>query len=189
MDDALRIIQHLYGEEVDDPTFDRRVAEEESLRREYERLRATKDALDRRSPRTPDPDVVDHIVDRAAEAAQPDGATEPAPDRGARAPSRTRTQRLQRVSAALAFALLVGLGWWALPQDAGFLGTATSESTDPATESATASPEEVQEAQALPEWDDRDEVVRLHRRIEHLQTQSRSDAWSGDPQTVGQTQP
>jgi hypothetical protein len=93
MDDSLRIIQYLYGDEVDDPDFPRRVAENDDLRREFDRLQETKDALDRRSPPSPDPDEVDQVVDRAAAAARPAAPSERAPDRRARAPDRTWTRR------------------------------------------------------------------------------------------------
>jgi len=71
MDDSLRLIQHLYGEEGDDPAFAQRLRNDEALRREYEELQDTKAALDRRSSPSPDPDVVDGIMDHAREAARP----------------------------------------------------------------------------------------------------------------------
>lgn len=192
MDDTLRLIQSLYGEEVDDPTFARRVTEDDELRREYEQLQETKQALDRRSPPSPDPAVVDQIVDRAADAAQP--ATERperAPDRTAQAPDREWTRRLRRVSAALAVVLLIGLGWWQLRlDDPATTNTVGSNPAAQSPQSMTAGTEQVQDSpEDMPEWDDRDEVVQLHRRIELLRTRSRSDAWGADLQTVDQPRP
>jgi len=189
MDDSLRIIQYLYGEDVDDPDFARRVADDEDLRREFDRLQETKDALDRRSPPSPDPDVIDQVVDQAAEAARNDGGAERAPDRTARSPDRRWTRRLQNAGAALALFLALGIGWWYMPATDAPVETATGESATQQTESATASSESAQDAEALPEWDDRDEVVRLHRRIERLRTQSRSGAWSDDLQSASQSRP
>jgi hypothetical protein len=185
MDDSLRLIQYLYGESVDDPEFPRRVAEDDDLRRELDRLQQTKDALDRRSPPSPDPDVVDRVVDRAADAAR----TAPAADRSARAPDRDWTRRWQNAVAALALLLAVGLGWWYVPGEDASSGPTASESAARQTESATASSAPAPNADNLPEWDDRDEVVRLHRRIELLETQSRSDAWGDDLQSAGRTRP
>jgi len=189
MDDSLRLIQYLYGEEVDDPNFPHRVAEDDDLQRELEHLQETKDALDRRSPPSPDPAVVDEIVDRAAEAARPERATDPAPDRAARAPERNWARQWQNAGAALALVIAVGLGWWYMPGESASSGTVAGESAPQQSTSATAAAESAGDAEALPEWDDRDEVVQLHRRIELLQTQSRSDAWGGDLQPASRTTP
>ena len=189
MDDSLRIIQYLYGDEVDDPDFPRRVAENDELRREFDRLQETKAALDRRSPPSPAPDVVDRVVDRAAEAARPPEPTERAPDRTARVPDRTWTRRLQNAGAAAALLLALGLGWWYAPGDAGPADPAASASAAQQTDAATASSAQAQDDEGLPEWDDSDEVVRLHRRIEALQTQSRSDAWGGTLQPASRARP
>jgi negative regulator of sigma E activity len=194
MDDTLRIIQYLYGEDVDDPDFARRVADDEDLRRECERLQETKAALDRRSPPSPDPSVVDDIVARAAAAPSPDesdAADRPAPadraaDRDARPLSTDWAHRLQGAAAALAIVLAVGLGWWQYNADpAAPASTAASSASAPPQTEATAAPEPQADADEIPAWDDRDEVVRLHRRIETLRT--RSDAWGGDLQTVGRS--
>lgn len=188
MDDSLHIIQYLYGEEVDDPGFPSRVVENDDLRREFDRLQETKDALDRRSPPSPDPDVVDRVVDRAAEAARPAAPSRRAPDRGARAPARPWTRHLQNAGAALALLLALGLGWWYAPGDAG-PGEPAASASGTQQAPTTASSEPTPDEEALPEWDDRDEVVRLHRRIETLRTQSRSDAWGGTLQPASQTRP
>jgi hypothetical protein len=189
MDDSLRLIQYLYGETVDDPEFPRRVADDEDLRRELDEMQETKAALDRRSSPSPDPDVVDRVVDRAAEATRTDRTVEHAPDRAARAPGRAWTRRLQNAGAALALLLAVGAGWWYMPADTASSGPATSESSPQQAPSTAAASEQTQDDEALPEWDDSDEVVRLHRRIELLQTQSRPDAWGGDLQPASRANP
>ena len=188
MDDTLRFIQTLYDEEVDDPDLGRRVADDDALREECERLRQTKEALDRRSTPSPDPAVVDRVVDHAATAAReadpgasPDRA---APDRPARRPTRTHSRRLQGASAVLAVALLLGLGWWQLgPGGADAPGPTASESAPQQVESTPAGGTQAQ-SDEIPEWDDRQEVVRLHRRVEMLRSRSRSDTWGADLQTV-----
>lgn len=178
MDDSLRIVQYLYGEEVDDPDFPRRVAENEDLRREFDHLQDTKDALDRRPSPSPDPDVVDRVVERASEAARSTPPGERATDRPARAPSRHGwRRRLQNAGAALALLLALGLGWWYAPGATESEGPASA--TTQQTEATTASSDQTPNAGALPEWDDRDQVVRLHRRIEALRTQNRTDGWGG----------
>lgn len=193
MDDTLRLIQHLYGEDVDDPAFEHRVAEDESLRREYEALQDTKAALDRRSSSSPAPTVVDNIVDRARDAAAspPSGtaSSDPAPDRAAHAPDRSASRRLRGVSAVLALLVVVGGGWWQFrtPDTAPAGTTADAPTATPPTSAETASPSA--RSGTIPEWDDRDEVVRLHRRIETLRTRSRPDDWGGSLQPVGRSGP
>jgi len=187
MDDTLYLIQSLYGEDVDDPDLARRVAEDEALRDEYERLRQTKEALDRRSSPSPDPAVVDRVVDHAATAAREAGAGDasngPAPDRPARTPSRSQDRRLQGASAALAVILVLGLGWWQLGPGAPDGSSATAnESTPQQVESAAGGAQA--QSDEIPEWDDRQEVVRLHRRVEMLRSRSRSDTWGTGLQTV-----
>jgi hypothetical protein len=198
MDDSLRLIQHLYGEDVDDPTFERRLAEDDELREEYEQLQATKETLDRRTPPSPDPETVDQVVERAADAAQNGAAVddqngdrpERAPDRAAQAPDRAWSRRLRGVSTALALLLIVGLGVWQLRS--GGPATADTSASESATQqqstSVAAGGEQGESTESIPEWDDRDEVVRLHQRIEQLRSRSRTDAWGG-LQTVDQTSP
>lgn len=195
MDDSLRLIQSLYGEDVDDPDLARRVSEDEDLRREHERLQQVKDTLDRRSSASPDPEVVDRVVAQAAAtqgAASPPSEREdgePAPDRPARTPERAWTRRLQGAAAALLVVLLVGLGWWQLrPNAAAPSGSATSEAARQQPQSVAAdgpstAPDD------MPEWNDHDDLVRLHRRVEMLRSRSRSDTWGTDLQTVDQAQP
>lgn len=195
MDDTLRLIQHLYGEDADAPALARRLQEDERLRREYEELQDTKAALDRRPSPSPDPDVVDAVVDHAREAARSGDAAatpDPAPDRTARRPARTQRRRLQGVGAVLALLLVAGVGWWQLQTPASApagatAGAPTAQSTRVAP--ADAGPD-VTATDDMPEWDDRDEVVRLHRRIEMLHTQNHSDGWGGGAlQAVDRTTP
>jgi len=181
MDDSLRIIQYLYGEEVDDPDFARRVADDENLRQEFDHLQEMKDALDRRSSPSPAPDVVDQVVDRAAEEARPTPSPARAPDRAARSPDRSWTRQLQNAGAGLALVLALGVGWWYMPKTDAPSNSAAQQTQAEAT---TASSNSTRDADTLPEWDDREEVVRLHRRIEQLQTQSRTDAWSPASQSA-----
>jgi hypothetical protein len=194
MDDTLRIIQYLYGEDVDDPDFVRRVAEDDALRRECERLQEVKDVLDRRPSSSPDPEVVDRVVEQAAGTARapaPDSTVDGrAPDRPAQTPDRDRARRLRRVGAVLAAVLLVGLGWWQWRLDVPASSpTANESAAQQSTESVAASDQPQVQSDDIPEWDDRDDMARLHRRIEALRTRSRPDAWGTDLQTVDQTRP
>lgn len=190
MDDRLRLIQSLYGN--DDPPADlrRRLADDEALRREYEALAETKEALDQRPAQTPDAEVVDRVVARAEAAAaheSPEPASPsrpPAADRSPRRPSAEWTHRLQGVSAAIAVVLMAGIGWWAVGGDLEGDGTASSggvETSSPQTEAVRS------DEQAIPAWDDRDELVRLHRRIERLQSQDQMGVWNGQPQPAQST--
>ena len=194
MDDTLRLIQHLYGEDVDDPAFVRRLREDEALRREYEELQDTKAALDRRASPSPDADVVDAVVDHAREAAGSDETEtrEPAPDRAARAPEHQHRRRLQGVSAVLALLLVAGVGWWQFqtPASAPAGATANAPTAQSTNVAPTGGEPDVTASDDMPEWDDRDEVVRLHRRIEMLHTQNHSDGWGGGSlQAVDRTGP
>jgi hypothetical protein len=185
MDDSLRLIQHLYGEDEGDSAFARRLEKDASLRREYEQLSDVKDALDRRPSASPDPEVVDRVVDRAREAAQ-DPASPEASDRSPEAPPRTRRRRLQGAGAALMVLLALGLGWWQLAPTGGpsaQSGTTARSRAAPATGGA------VQRTDEMPAWDDQDEVVRLHRRIEMLRSRSRPDDWGSDLQSIDRSAP
>lgn len=181
MDDRLRLLKYLYGEDVDDPSFARRLAADDELRREYERLQATKKELDRRSSSRPDPAVVDRVVDAAAEAAPRPRAA----DRSPRGPSRSWSRRLQGVSAMVAMVLVLGLGWWQLdlPVPISPDQQATQQEASIASEESVA-----EDAEGVPAWDDSDELVRLHRRIEYVRNRSASE-WDGTIQAVDQTRP
>lgn len=192
MDDSLRLIQYLYDEDdVDGSAVVRRLSEDETLYREYERLRDVKERLDERPSRQPDSAVVDRVVEEARSAAQ----NSPSPprlegDRPARSPTRSRTRRLQTVGAALALLLLIGLGWWQVPgaleESAAGSGTDGLEGT--AQRTAPAAAERSAGAEAVPAWDESDELVRIHRRLERLQAQSSPNTW-GALQRVDQRRP
>lgn len=192
MNDRLQLIQHLYGEDTDDPNFSYRLIEDNDLHREYEQLRETKERLDRRPSQKPDPSVVDRVVEEARTAARETvPAPEPDTDRSARSPHRTMSRRLQGASAALALVLVIGVGWWQGstsegPGTEGPPAGAQSSSQQQATVSST-EPRSA-ETRELPAWDDSEEMVRIHRRIERLQARSSLDAWEG-LQTVGQSRP
>jgi len=181
MNDTLRLVQYLYDEADAPAVVERRLMDDVDLRREYRELRATKEVLDEQPARSPDAAVVDRVVARAGAAANqaesPASPTEAAPDRPARTPARDWTRRLQGASAALAMVLLIGLGVWALPG-----GTATQPAGAPADNVADAAPSAdadgpaTRSAQALPDWDSRDELVRLNRRIERLRMQEQAIA-------------
>lgn len=188
MDDRLRILRYLYDEDVDDLSFRRRLTEDGTLYREYEQLRQTKEDLDRRPSRRPDPAVVDDVVETARVAAQESPApSHPTEDRPARPPARTWNRRLQMTGAALALVLMVGLGWWQGPgaseESAAVSSAETAQRTAP-----TAAESRILETDAVPEWDDSDELVRIHRRIERLQAHSGPDSW-GTLQTVSRGRP
>lgn len=188
MNDRLRLIQYLYDEDDAAAAPERWRGEDASLSREYEALRETKEALDRRPARSPDPEVIDRVVARAEAAAQsasePAAPTDrsPAADRPPRAGEARRMRRLRGVSAAIAVLLMAGIGWWAVSGTVGGDGPApgsvVNATTQPAAEGASG------DEQAIPAWDDRDEFVRLHSRIERLQTQSQIETWDGRLQPV-----
>lgn len=188
MDDRLRIIQYLYDEDVDDAAFPRRLTEDEALYCEYEQLRQTKEDVDRRSSCRPDPAVVDEVVETARVAAQKSPTpSHPTEDRPARPPTRTWTRRLQAAGAAVTLVFLIGLGWW---QGPGVSEESTVVSAPEATQrtTPTAAQSRDLEADAVPEWDDSDELVRIHRRIEQLQDRSAPNQW-GTLQRVDQMRP
>jgi len=180
MDNRFLLIRFLYDEEVDDTMLRRRLAEDDSLRGEYERLRETKRALDGRSSLSPEPAVVDRVVASARDATVADGSARPrdrAPDRSPQSRSHASTRRVRRAGALLAVVLLAGIGWWAVPET----GTAPADvnATGDAAPLQTASEggSEAGLGQSMPEWDNRDELVQIHRRLEVLQTESRMDGW------------
>lgn len=192
MDDPLRLIQYLYGEDEDESTVARRLSEDDALYREYERLRKTKERLDDRPARRPDPAVVDEVVDTARAATQSSSSTpRPDADRPARPPTRSWRRRLQMVGTALALGLFVGVGWWQLPEtaDESTAVSAPDELAPTASQSAPAAPEGQRgSTDAVPAWDESDELIRIHRRVEQLQAQSGPNSW-GTIQSVDRRRP
>jgi hypothetical protein len=188
MDDRLRLIRYLYGEDANDAAVAHRLSEDGDLYREYERLRETKKRLDDRPSPRPDAAVVDRIVETAQAATRDSSVPSHADDdRPPRSPRRTWTHRLQAASAGLALVLLAGLAWWELPgaseESAAVSSTETAQQAAPANaETRDAGTE------AVPAWNEREELVRIHRRIERLQTHSTPDTW-GTLQRVDRTRP
>ncbi len=146
MDETLRIVHHLYGEDTD-PADLRRLLEDEALRQEYEALSEVKFHLDHRKRARPDAQVIDRIV---AAAATPQHSATPHKrhDRAARPGRATRRFRaIGAVSAVLAVVLAVGIG---LDQFQSFIPNASQ--TDTAMEApAAAEDAEALEIQALSE--------------------------------------
>jgi len=182
MDDRLRLIQYLYGETDDAGVLQHRLTEDDALRTEYEGLREMKNVLDRRSSPSPDSEVVDRVVALAGDAVDTNERSAPSPgeDRPPRRPTRAWTRRLRRASAAVAVVLLIGIGWWGIPNDMGAAVSADGTS-DVVSERAEASQND---ASSLPDWDERDEFVQIHRRLEQLQSQNQMGGWNARPQPV-----
>jgi hypothetical protein len=158
MDDRLRLIRYLYDEEVDESALARRLSDDPDLYREYEELAATKRALDDRPARRPDAAV----------------------DRPARAPSHAWARRLQPAGAALALLLVIGLGWW--QGDGTSDGPAADAAAPGAIDGAprqapTTAQTRSSGADAIPAWDDGEELIRIQRRIDRLQARSAPDRW------------
>lgn len=184
MDDTLRIIRYLYGEDDAPADVERRLAEDDDLRAEYKALHEVKQHLDERSPQRPDAAVIDQVTEKAAEAAsarrtatQPGGAG--SERRHEREPARSAAGQRRRwgVAAAAVLALVVvAVGIWQYPVDQDL--NAVLESAPLAADQVQAPSSEASASQsALPAWDEADDVVRLHRHIETLQVRSRPGAW------------
>lgn len=205
MDETLRIYRHLYGEEPDADDFDRRIRETPHLARELKSMREVKAMLDEKPPQRPDVSVVDAIVAEAARAASdhaPSPSTKTAsPDRTAcdhatrnhatrnhatrDHASRDRSasqrsglsRRLQQVGLAAALILFAAIGIW-------------QYQTAPSTKSTTPISADVNQqlppaARDLPDWDEGDDVVRLHRRLEVVNARSASlSSWSSRPAII-----
>jgi anti-sigma factor RsiW len=200
MDNELRLIQYLYGEEARPEDVERLLAADEALRAEYRRLRAVKEQLDARPRSCPDDAVVDAVVDAAANAAPAAKPSARRTDRSRRdreptAPQRTPWHRVMRVTAALAV-LLVGVSIGVWQWEGGVL--APSASTEPAASSSAtvdargeAGGPEASDDASVPDWDEADDVVRLHRHIETLQARSSPSSWDypgAELQPASQTQ-
>ena len=196
MDETLRIVRHLYGEEPDADDFERRVRETPDLARELDSLREVKALLDEKPPQRPDASVVNAVVAEAARAASNSPvsnspASSPAPAARTDRTSRDRTagdrsasqrsglsRRLQQVGLAAALILVAALGLWQFqppPTDADSSARISAEieqQLPPA-------------ARDLPDWDEGDDVVRLHRRLEVVNARSASpSSWSSQPAMI-----
>lgn len=207
MDETLRIIRQLYDEESDEGDLERRLDRDPALRREREALREVKAHLDRRTPERPSPSTIDDVVAHAGEAARrshaspiaadPNAADPNAADREAVHPdarrdrkaspgSRSISRRLQAVAGVLGVVLVTALGWWQIaPNAPDTLRSPSAEATAPngiAPRNADGLPPAVRD---LPDWDEGDDVVRLHRRLEVVNARSRPpSAWDDRPALV-----
>ena len=133
------------------------------------------------SPR-PDPDVVDHLVAVAGQKARQRLAESSSAERADRAPRRssrsrhTASRRLLHTGLVLAVGLLVGLGWWHVDVPADLPADVPGHETPSAPVVTAPSPSAA--PSSLPAWDDRDDMVRLHRHIELVQARSTNAAWT-----------
>jgi hypothetical protein len=94
---------------------------------------------------------------------------------------------LQATNAGLALVLLASLAWWQLPGASD--DPAAVSSTETAQQAAPANAETRDAGtEAVPAWNEREELVRIHRRIKRLQTHSTPDTW-GTLQRVDRTRP
>lgn len=201
MDNELRLIRYLYGEEDRPEEVERLLASDDALRAEYRRLHAVKTHLDGRPPQRPDADVLDAVMDAAAPTpppARPDRApaASPASPRADRKPAKARRTlwpRIARATAVLAVLLVgVSIGVWQWGGNA----TAPLDATAPAV-SSTAEGDRGDGAAAagdaaIPDWDEADDVVRLHRHLETLQARSSPTRWDypgAELQMAGQVRP
>lgn len=200
MDETLRIVRHLYGEEPDADDFERRLRDTPELARELDSLREVKALLDEKPPQRPNASVVDAIVAEAARATSDSATSTPASsdhtskaapaartDRASRdrAPrDRPATQRsglsrrLQQAGLATALILVAALGLWqfqSTPTDADSTARISAEMEEQLPPAA----------RDLPDWDEGDDVVRLHRRLEVVNARSASpSSWSSQPAVI-----
>jgi hypothetical protein len=196
MDETLRIVRHLYGEEPDADDFERRVRETPDLARELDSLREVKALLDEKPPQRPDASVVNAVVAEAARAASNSPvsnspASSPAPAARTDRTSRDRTagdrsasqrsglsRRLQQVGLAAALILVAALGLWQFQ-------TPPTDADSSARISAEIEQQLPPAARDLPDWDEGDDVVRLHRRLEVVNARSASpSSWSSQPAMI-----
>jgi hypothetical protein len=175
MDDRHRLLQHLYGERPLSERLARRLDTDPDLRREYEGMRDTKAALDRRPAAGPDPDAVDRVLQ--ASRSRPD----PRPDdRPPRRPDRRALRRRLPVAAGLA--VLLAAAWiWSLgpagPAPAPPPAESVAVSYPSAGLTAPSQPA-VASGPAVPTWDRGAEVVRLHRRLNLVRARSAPAEWA-----------
>ena len=182
MDKELRLIRYLYGEDERPEEFEQLLASDQALRTEYRKLKSAKDYLDTRPRQRPNEAVVDRIVAAAGGEAAP----APEPDRPARrsdrepvARARTTWSRVLRVASALAvFLVAVGIGVWQF--DGSLSDPATSEAVvdaQSATEQSETSLGRAASQESIPDWDEADDLVRIHHYIETLQARSSPNSW------------
>jgi anti-sigma-K factor RskA len=178
MNKELRLIQHLYGEDDRPEEIEQILAADDTLRDVYRRWRAVKKQLDAKPPQRPDAAVIDRVVESAGSRSEERASQRSARKRTDRAPStrrRTPWQRVLRVTAALAVLLIgVSIGVWQWEAEESLVAnsdpTAATAQDDAARMSAA-------DERSMPEWDEADDVVRLHRYIETLQARSSTTSW------------
>jgi hypothetical protein len=134
----------------------------------------------------PDAAVVDRLVSVAASRAQSrlaassDAPADRAPRRSRRSSRRALwSTRLQQTGATLALAALLAVGWWHSPAvpDAPSASVSDAPTKGASSLMQRAASSTAPRTAALPAWDDTDDMVRLHRRIELVQARSASSDW------------
>ena len=206
MNETLRIVRHLYGEEPNADDLEQRLREDPGLAQELDEMREVKAMLDKKSSQRPDASVIDAIVAEAARATSDRTASDasgtdsladrsPEPrtprDRPARErpidehsaderPAQRRSKfsrRLQQASLAAALILVAALGVWQFQSQPADDTSAVRAQTDQQLERQL--PPAVRD---LPDWDEGDDVVRLHRRLEVVNARSApSPSWNDSP--------
>lgn len=210
MNETLRIVRHLYGEEPNADDLEQRLREDPGLAQELDEMREVKAMLDKKSSQRPDASVIDAIVAEAARTASDGPASDtrgtgsfssrtgdrsPEPrtprDRPARErpidehsaderPAQRRSKfsrRLQQASLAAALILVAALGVWQFQSQPADDTSAVRAQTDQQLERQL--PPAVRD---LPDWDEGDDVVRLHRRLEVVNARSApSPSWNDSP--------
>ncbi len=189
MDKKLQIVLHLYGEADDRAAF-RRLLEDEEVRAEHQAMSEAKFALDHARPKRPDPALLARIMEAAAHPERL--ADAPAPGRDRRPVRLLRRRRWQWVAAAAValVAVSVGVGRMFAPESSRLASEAPPALREHAEGFGTnAQPQTIpaQTADVL-DWDDADEVRRLHRRMEQLRARNAELQW-GEPAVPLETLP
>ena len=144
-------------------------------------------------PMCPDPAVIDHLVAVAGTRARnrlrsdaPSDTRVPASertDRSAHPASRSSrfvwARRAQPASVLVALVVLMSLSVWSSRNETASSAPVAAEEpvqTFPA-QKQTAPALPAAQASSLPSWDDADDVVRLHQRIEMVHARSASSDW------------
>ena len=173
MDNELRIIQYLYGEEDDPAEVETALDDNPSLQRELNDHQAVKEHLDARAADRPDAEVIDRIMEAAAAPHAHPPRSDREPDRAAARPARSKAMR-RGLAGALAVVLL-GIGAVLVSPD---LANWT-ESDEPADEAAVVTDDDAPslEDDPLPAWDEGDQMVRMQGYIDALQSRSSASEW------------
>lgn len=193
MDNELRLIQYLYGEEEHPEEVERLLAADAPLRAEYRRMKATKERLDARPPQRPERATLEGIFAAAA------SHRTPAAPRHDRAPvarsTRTRRRVLGLTSTLAVLLVVVSVGVWQWDADRLLDPTASESVVDApsASETKQMAASGAADENALPAWNEADdELMRLHHYIETLQVRSSPERWDSHAaglQAASQTRP